>query len=114
MSIMTRADSIATAETGGANRNTQQDMLSDVGPRRSGQRPTESVIAVNIADRISHLLFSHKPALFCDDCIADKLGMSHRRQVNRVTAVFGTRATFWRAVGACSECGKHKQVIRHV
>ena len=67
-----------------------------------------------IACRVSRLLATHVPALFCDDCITDKLGLSDRRQANRVTVVFGKSASFWRDVGACSVCRKHKQVIRHV
>ncbi len=68
----------------------------------------------SISRRLSQYLLAHRPALFCDDCIADRLGLSHRRQANRVTSTLGTSPAFWRDVGACTACGKHKQVIRHV
>ncbi len=67
-----------------------------------------------IAGRVDGLLASRRPALWCDDCIADQLGLSHRRQANRVTVAMANTSTFWRTVGACSVCNKHKQVIRHV
>jgi hypothetical protein len=67
-----------------------------------------------IAVRISRFLAERVPRLFCDDCITDQLDLSHRRQANRVTAVFGKDDTFWRDIAACSLCRKHKQVIRHV
>lgn len=67
-----------------------------------------------IAGRVSQFLLAHRPTLFCDDCIADRLGLSHRRQANRVTRAMANSAAFWRAVGACSACNKHKQVIRYV
>lgn len=76
-------------------------------PRGDGSNEPE-----RIAGRVSQFLLARKPALFCDDCIADRLGLSHRRQANRVTAVMANSAAFWRAVGACTACGKHKQVIR--
>ena len=67
-----------------------------------------------IAARIGQFLLAHRPQLFCDDCIGNRLGLSHRRQANRVTAAMGTSPAFWRDVGACTACSKHKQVIRHV
>jgi hypothetical protein len=67
-----------------------------------------------IAGRISQLLTAHRPALFCDDCIADRLALNHRRQANRATTALADSSAFWRAVAACSDCNKHKQVIRHV
>ena len=66
------------------------------------------------ADRIGGFLAARRPGLFCDDCIADKLGLNHRREANRVTNALGKTHHFWRDVGACSACGQHKQVIRHV
>ena len=65
-------------------------------------------------DRITRFLADHRPALFCDYCIADKLGLSNRREANRVTSALGKSSVFWRDVGACSVCAQHKRVIRHV
>ena len=66
------------------------------------------------ADRIGRFLAARRPELFCDDCMADKLGLNHRREANRVTRALGKTHHFWRDVGACSACEQHKQVIRHV
>ena len=82
--------------------------------RRSQAISGTSTMSGWIANRISRFLVNYKPGLFCDDCIADELGLSDRRQASRVTIGLGKAATFWRAVGACSVGGKHKQVIRNV
>lgn len=66
------------------------------------------------ADRITRFLADLRPALFCDDCIADKLGLSNRREANRITRTLGKSSIFWRDIGACSVCGQYKQVIRNV
>lgn len=65
-------------------------------------------------DRIGTFLAARRPELFCDDCIADMLGLRHRREANRITGALGKTHHFWRDVGACSACKQHKQVIRHV
>jgi len=83
----------------------------------SGQAPADpakSAKSGRIVGRISQFLADHKPFLFCDDCITDKLGLSSRRQANRVTSRLAATSNFWRSVGACSACGKHKQVVRNV
>ena len=80
-------------------------------PSRDDDPPSNSE---GIAGRVSQFVSAHRPSLFCDDCIAEKLGLSHRRQANRVTVALGASSDFWRAVGACAACDKHKQVIRHV
>jgi hypothetical protein len=54
-----------------------------------------------------------KNAAFCDDCIASKLGLPKRQQVQQVTE--GLRAgspSFKRAQGTCVLCGKVKKVVR--
>jgi len=66
------------------------------------------------ADRITRFLADRRPALFCDHCIAEKLGLSNRREANRITSTLGKSSIFWRDVGACSVCAQYKQVIRNV
>ena len=39
------------------------------------------------ADRITRFLADRRPAPFCDDCIADKRGLSNRREANRITCI---------------------------
>lgn len=82
--------------------------------RRSQAISGKSTMSGWIANRISRFLVDQKPGPFCDDCIADKLGLSDRRQANRVTIGLAKTSAFWRAVGACSVCGRHKQAIRNV
>ncbi len=67
-----------------------------------------------IASRVGQFLVDHRPALFCDDCITAQLGLSSRRQASRVTGQLAATSGFWRDVGACSVCCKHKQVVRNV
>lgn len=68
----------------------------------------------HIAGRVSHFLADRRPSPYCDDCIADKLGLSSRRQANRVTLRLAEIPNFRRSVAACSGCSKHKEVIRNV
>ena len=116
MPIMIRADSIVKVGAGEISHKAHQSPFQAKSFGFCCQDSTENVTRASekIADRIGQFLVNHRPALFCDDCIAEKLGLSHRRQANRITAAFGTTPTFWRDVGACFGCGKHKQVIRHV
>ncbi len=94
---------------------TNKIMTARSGPSADAQPPAASEAAADRnADRMGRFLAARRPELFCDDCIADKLGLSHRREANRITRALGKTHHFWRDVGACSACGQHKQVIRHV
>jgi hypothetical protein len=79
-------------------------------PRDSGKQ----IDAKQIAQRLTDFLVHRRPAAFCDDCAADRLGLSHRRQANRVARALAKTPTFWRTIGACSVCSKYKQIIRSV
>ena len=66
-----------------------------------------------IAERVNKFITDHMPDAFCDDCIAEELGLSRRQQAHRVTSALATTADFRREVDSCSLCGKEKKVIRH-
>jgi hypothetical protein len=106
MSIEARIDSILKPETGGTNH-----VAAGSGFCRKDLTGKGVGASERISVRIVQFLANHKPEVFCDGCIAEKLGLSHR---HRVTAILCVKAAVWRDVGACSQCGKHKQVIRHV
>lgn len=80
---------------------------------KQGNRDDSAKLA-RITGRVNHFLVDRRPSLFCDDCIAVRLELSSRRQANRVTLRLAKIPSFWRSVGACCGCGKHKEVIRNV
>lgn len=49
----------------------------------------------------------------CDDCIADRLGLSVRQNVSRTTRELAGTDGFERSKDACSICGAAKPVIQH-
>jgi hypothetical protein len=120
MSIIDRdlTEAVGAAAIGDRMELASSESVISQGDPSHRQRPpsdsTASATSERAVDRVGQFLAAHRPALFCDDCIADKLGLSRRRQANRVTGTLGKTSRFWRAVGACSVCEKHKQVIRHV
>lgn len=48
----------------------------------------------------------------CDDCIADRLGLSVRQHANHKTRELAGMPGFERQLGECSLCGANKKVIR--
>jgi len=66
-----------------------------------------------IAERVNAFLMEHRPLAFCDDCIAERLGLIRRQQAHRVTSALGTTTNFQREEGSCSACGEVRKVIRH-
>jgi hypothetical protein len=117
---MDRDGTLAAAQLSGRPglASTQRTISEDRAARtvRSAvtQRQGKSGASELISVRVNRFLADRVPWLFCDDCITDELGLSHRRQANRVTVALGKDEAFWRDIAACSVCRKHKQVIRHV
>ena len=52
------------------------------------------------------------PEPVCDDCIADRLGLSVRQHANHKTRELAGSNGFERRKAACSLCGATKLVIR--
>jgi hypothetical protein len=58
--------------------------------------------------KVKDLLAEVSPARLCDDCIAGRLGLNHRQQSSRATAIFAGSVGFSRERGECSFCRKIK------
>jgi K+-sensing histidine kinase KdpD len=67
-----------------------------------------------VPERIAELLVGHEPAMYCDQCIQDQLGLKWRQQVQLVTATLAVTNLFRRDTGPCQSCSQLKQVIKHV
>jgi hypothetical protein len=48
---------------------------------------------------------------FCDDCIAQLVGLKRRQQAQRVTSVLALTPGYNRYDGKCDSCGEFKLVI---
>ena len=53
-----------------------------------------------------------RPDAVCDDCIADRLGLSVRQHANHKTRELAGSSGFQRQVDTCTLCGSRKKVIR--
>lgn len=67
-----------------------------------------------VPERIAEFLVGHEQAMYCDQCIQDRLGLKWRQQVQLVTATLAVTNLFQRDSGQCQTCGQLKQVIKHV
>ena len=65
-----------------------------------------------IAERVNAYISAARPKAFCDDCIAEALGLSQRQQSARVTGALETTSDFERSVDSCGTCHDLKKVIR--
>jgi hypothetical protein len=65
---------------------------------------------MNVPERVAQFL---KTAAFCDDCIADRVGISPRQQAQHATSALSSAgAGFTRFDGTCVICKRSKKVIR--
>ncbi len=65
-----------------------------------------------VLDDVRKLVSRLSPDPVCDDCIAEKLGLSVRQHANHKTRELAGSGGFERAKGRCSLCGADKLVIR--
>ena len=63
-----------------------------------------------IAQQINDYISKHKPAAFCDNCVAEAVHVNHS-QANHTTRALGTTGDFDRAPGTCSTCHATVTVI---
>jgi len=56
------------------------------------------------AEKIFEFLRGRRSKTFCDDCIAELLGIKRRQQVNSKTEAFGLRLEFTKKHATCSHC----------
>ena len=63
-------------------------------------------------ESVVQYLRTHVGKTFCDDCIAEQIGMNLRQQARNATAGLGKSSDFSREDGICSKCGKSKKVTK--
>ncbi len=63
----------------------------------------------DVSDLIKHIA----PATICDDCVADRLGLSVRQHANHKTRKLSVMRGFDRRKDVCSVCGASKLVISY-
>jgi hypothetical protein len=64
-----------------------------------------------VPDQITGFLNAHRRQPYCDDCIANLVGLKKRQQSQQATKPLGGTSQFVRSSGSCSNCGRHKMVI---
>ena len=67
---------------------------------------------MTVLDQVRGFIVRRFPQSICDDCIADRLGLSVRQHVNHKTRELSKLCGFDRRKGVCSLCGATKVVIR--
>lgn len=83
------------------------------GCHRAGSGPRKANgAAMTILDDVERLISRLSPEPLCDDCIAEKQGLSVRQHVNHKTRELAGSNGFERRKDPCSLCGVTKLVIR--
>jgi hypothetical protein len=68
---------------------------------------------MTVQDDVAALVMRLAPHGICDDCIADKLGLSVRQHANHKTRELANKNGFIRQTDLCSVCSQSKLVIHH-
>lgn len=68
---------------------------------------------MTILNDVERLVLRLAPEAICDDCIAERLGLSVRQHANHKTRELAGSNGFTRAKDVCGLCGATKLVIRH-
>ena len=69
---------------------------------------------MTVLDRVRAFVERLAPEPVCDDCIADRLGLSVRQHANHKTRELAASAQCERRSEPCALCGDTKLVIRRV
>lgn len=85
-------------------RRLTQDMLEESG------EATGEVIEMTIEERVAAFLRGHDGTNYCDDCLADEMGLEDRQQARNAAAALGASGDFDRGQRTCSVCGETKLV----
>ena len=67
---------------------------------------------MSILDDVRTFVARLSPEAVCDDCIAERLGLTLRQHANHKTRELVGSGGFERHKGPCSLCGSDKLVIR--
>ena len=65
-----------------------------------------------VLEQVRKLIERLSPAEVCDDCIADRLGLSVRQHANHKTRELAGVHGFERQLDVCALCGETRKVIR--
>lgn len=68
--------------------------------------------SMTVLEQVRALIERLSPLAICDDCIAEKLGLSVRQHANHKTRELAGTAGFERRQEPCSMCNSVKKVIR--
>ena len=68
--------------------------------------------AMSVLDDVERFVTRLSPEPVCDDCIAQKLGLSVRQHANHKSRELAGTNGYERRKDACSLCGETKLVIR--
>ncbi|NJR80311.1 hypothetical protein [Sphingomonas corticis] len=66
---------------------------------------------MTVLDDVRRLVGGLAPAAVCDDCIAERLGLTIRQHANHKTRELAGQDGFERRKGGCALCGAAKLVI---
>lgn len=66
-----------------------------------------------VLEDVRALILRLSPNPVCDDCVAERLGLSIRQHANHKTRELSGSGGFERRKDICSLCFKEKIVIRH-
>ena len=69
---------------------------------------------MTVLEDVTRLVTRLAPDPVCDDCLADRLGLSVRQHANHKTREIAGTNGFERRKHVCSICGAEKLVIRKV
>jgi hypothetical protein len=70
------------------------------------------VIPLTVPQRVAAFLKSKAPAAFCDECIANSIGLQRHQQAQQATLAGAASGGFTRERGTCSNCHKNVMVTR--
>jgi hypothetical protein len=68
--------------------------------------------SMTVLDDVRHLIERLSPHPVCDDCIAERLGLSMRQNASHKTRELTGTPGFERRIEVCSLCNSTKKVIR--
>jgi len=68
---------------------------------------------MSVLEQVREFIKARSPTEVCDDCIANRLGLSIRQHANHKTRELATAPGFDRRKGTCSLCKSEKLVIRY-
>jgi len=64
---------------------------------------------MTIPERIKNFLRKREGTRYCDDCLAERLGLPKRQEAQQATSSFAGTGDFIRSKGLCFVCGKENK-----